>query len=265
MDDESLGPVEFRCTFSHQVCCGAVVLALLTSSAIEEDATLSVTVHGSIRVDGRWAHDESLLRAFDPLPVSELLSSTEAAKTDVFCFLSAPQRRIPREQLSCLSAGGLFVQADLPTALLPSFKGLHGQIAYHIVLTAQTDSSSKEQRVFFPFRVSGRGYELPSFILQETEVCCFPRDSLPPDHHFLRPDEISFIDEMKASITTYSVRDMKHICNVSFSSPVFQEDILLLIFDFRGSEQTCRLVRVKLLLEELKRDGEVLQVGMDVM
>ena len=254
--------VELRCTFSHHVYCGAVVLALLTGSGLdEEDVSLSVAVHGSIRVDGRWSHDDRLLHAFDALPASDHLSTPEGTKTDVFCFLHAPQRRIPKEQLSCLSTGGLFVQADLPTPLLPSFKGLHGQISYHIVLTAQLGSSSKEQRLFFPFRVSGRGYELPSFLFQETEVCCFPRDSLPPDHCFLRPDEISFIDEIKASITTYSVRDVQHVCNVSFSSPVFQEDLLLLIFDFRECEQSCRLVRVKLLLEEVRKDGEVLQVG----
>ena len=260
MTEDGRRHVEVRCSFSQQIYCGDVVLALLTSTGIDEDTALSVTVHGSIRVDCRWFHDEGLLHAFDTLPASELLSSSDTSKTDVFCFLLAPQRRISKEQLSCLAAGGLFVQADLPRILLPSFKGFHGHIAYHIVLTAHTSATSREQRMFFPFRVSGRGYEFPSFQLQETEVCCFPRDSLPPDHCFLRPDDISFIDEMKASTTAYSVRDVRHICNVSFSSPVFQEDLLLLIFDFRECEQPCRLVRVKLVQEEVKRGGEVLQV-----
>ena len=251
---------ELRCTFSHHVYGGAVLLAMLTCSGAPSVSALSVAIHGSIKVDDRWFSDGSHSGLFDGLPLSEPITRPQGSRADAFCFLRTPTRRVPKEVLRSLS-DGLFVQADLPADLLPSFRGLHGQISYHLIVTAST-GSGQEQKLLFPFRVSGRGYGLAAFILQETEVCCFPRSSLPPDHLFLRPDEFSFIDEMKASSTVYSIRDVHHICNVSFSSPVFQEDLLLLVFDFRERGQLCRLVRVKLLMDELRKDGEVLQVAL---
>jgi hypothetical protein len=219
---------------------------------------LSLRAIGTFKIDNRWRNKINPDVLFEKIPLSEHIS-TEDSNFTAYNIFHTSIIRLPLEHMQQLHEG-LFIQFNIPKDILPTFKGLHGIISYNLVVTAQHIGINKEQVFYFPFKCSGKGYQYSSLQCEHSDMCISPKASLPEDHVFTRIDDFSFLDEVMAATTMYSIRDEKHVCNISFSSPVFQEDFFVLVFDFASCEQRCSSVRVKFISTELKRDGDVLHV-----
>lgn len=238
--------------FSKQLYSNGTVVALLRGSNLEENAKLSVRAYAYMKVDPRWVTN---LPNTNDLPSSEYLFSGDAHKSTVFCIFSTKLQ--PIEKLHLLPEG-IFIQFDVPPDSLPTFKGMHGTIAYQLIVILDKINTSKQQIMYFPFKISSPGYHYPSLQSTSSSISVYPKCCLPADHVFSRIDDYDFLDEIKSNSTTYSIRDEAHVCNISFSSPIFQEDVAILTFDFDACEQKCFLIKSRFVLHEIKADGSLL-------
>ena len=258
---------ELSCSFSHEVYSDGCVVALLKgltpSHSSFPNLSLSIRAYGYMRLDIRWITNAGLLRRAASLPFAEYFatSSQDELKSNVYCIYKTQTLLLSYQDLENLP-NGLFIQFDLPpsSALLPSFKGLHGTIAYHLIVTASHFTQHKDQSLFFPFRISGKGYSSPFFDVIEHDICRFYKTTLSLEHILSRTDDYAFLDECKAFNAAYSIRDDAHICIVTITSPVFQQDMIVLVFNFEGCEQRCDRIRVTFIMNEVKEDGSILHV-----
>lgn len=245
---------EVLCTFSQQAYSGGCVVCLLRGLPLDPCITATVKAHGYLKLDAKWLVNAAVREAGPPSLADLALSSntasqsTEEATEHSYSIFRTKSVVIPSSYSSASS--GVFVQFDLAEegGTLPSFKGLHGVVSYHLLIHLQHSAHNNDAHIAFPFRVSGRGSATQSYLQSvESDIVVYAEDSLPPDHLFARVDDYSFLDEMKTHNLVYSIRDERHICNIAFTSPIFQEDFVVLVFDFDRCESNFTSLHITLL------------------
>lgn len=124
-------------------------------------------VHGHMNIDFRWFQSSKKLQDYfiEPSPLISIdkvqkpgrdpsmavSSSTSSTNTSCCIFASSRVALSP----TTIFEGGTIVEFQLPSNLLPSFRGLCGTINYFVTLTVQ-HAVSKET-FDFPISVRGRG------------------------------------------------------------------------------------------------------------
>jgi len=125
-------------------------------------------VHGHMNVDFRWFKSSKRLHDYfiEPSPLASiekiqkpgrdpsmaLSSSTVSGSSTSYCVLASS--RVVLSPTSIFE-GGTILEFQLPSTLLPSFRGLCGTINYYLTLSVQ-HAASKEA-FDFPISIRGRG------------------------------------------------------------------------------------------------------------
>jgi hypothetical protein len=252
---------------------GTVFCAYLRASktsCIREDSVILAQIFGMITLDYKWARQLPQRQSafFDSLNYPE----DNVATVPVTC---GPNSHIifqsSREVLRTtqLNENGIFMVADLPEDLLPSYKGLSGAISYYLLLTIQVPGDENVKQMKIPFKVVGSGSTEVPYGIRHSNLLAVAAGNVPIENLLLPPlDDSASMRNLTAGGTrtsssrlngvVYNIHDKAFVCSLSMISRfeyLEPGSDLVIHLDFEGSKQTCRAVSAYIRFCEARFDG----------
>lgn len=162
MTQESICCQFGRESYQNNSLVTALLRATYLTEGTQEDGTCYVQASGHIVADPRWiklpCNITDIFRQNLSFPVEQNVklprNVAQSNGLSPVCIFVTPREVVSVSQL----LAGLFVQFELPSNILPTFKGLTVSIFYSISVVLQRGTSYKQ--FFFPFIVCSKGNSL---------------------------------------------------------------------------------------------------------
>lgn len=161
--------MQISCLFGREsyVAGGVVVVRLrLHNDHIRRDCILLAQASGYINLDPKWVKATDSTSSYflqtPEAPFDQNVTMPQANVANAHCIFITPREVLSMSQVT---ADGVFLMFNIPTNLIPSYRGLSGTVIYSIVLTLQIQGNTvKELR--FPFTVLGSGSDIAPHKIQ---------------------------------------------------------------------------------------------------
>ena len=188
--------MEVSCAFAREAySAGGLFTVILRGRGVPLDCVVLVQGQGHLQADPRWVKVPAGL--FESSPAAGAAAAVAGFPLDVSVHTPRPPAPLqaaaplvfvtPREALSpssLLEPDGVVVQFDLPSDVLPTFRGLCSSTSYNLAVTLQPAApDAQPSTLFFPFTVLSRGSAGQSpFVARFSPLSVFATSSLPPDN-----------------------------------------------------------------------------------
>ena len=148
------------CLFGREsYTAGGVVIVCLRipSDSVSCDSVLLAQANGYITLDPKWVKvadcNSSFFVQTPEIPLDQNVQMPLTNVAHSHCIFITPKEVLPIDQAT---QDGVFLMFNLPSNLIPSYKGLSGTVFYSISLTLQSHGNNIKQ-LRFPFTILGYG------------------------------------------------------------------------------------------------------------
>ena len=159
-DTTSPMKTQISCLFGREsyIAGGVVIVCLrIPSDSVSCDSVLLAQVNGYINLDLKWVKAADCTSTFfvqtPEIPLDQNVQMPVTNVANSHCIFITPKEILPMHQVI---QDGVFLMFNLPSSLIPSYKGLSGTVRYYITLTLQSHGNNNKQ-LRFPFTVLGNG------------------------------------------------------------------------------------------------------------
>ncbi len=284
MEDQYRG---FGITMKSSTVYGAGLTAvfMLSVSDCDHHRALQIRARGRLSVERRWMKSNGARHVADVFPGMD-------ARTQECTIFStnyiAPLKAEPGLDES------FFVQVDLPSDLLPSFKGLSLSIHYSLEILFKKSSGEGMERIEFPIVVEGEGFlnKMGVYECREGAISFFSVSHLSEEAMFSRPYQadpsllFSLVKKTASVLHSQSVdvadKDTSsspeglgshsynisneaglictlHILRAGFGNYLLPGDDINVRADFLDSTHPCEGIRAKIVQMEIREDNSRIQ------
>ena len=242
-----------------------------------------IQAYGHIFVDQKWAkltnkvQDVYLektpgLHLFDEnikvplLDPSKQTSSSSGIQTS--CLLVTQQETVQPEKLL---EDGVFVQLELPTNLLPSFRGLTANIIYNVSVVFVRKDLANPKIFAFPFTVCSKGCAIRPFELKFSHLGVYTPATLTPSdriqsvralsNELLRDDDPeTYLITPKNCVSNNTIMYGEECIGVlRYSERVYVETFVTIHFDLDNTTKFFDVMRIRFVQTEHREDGTRVQ------
>lgn len=264
--------MEIFCQFSDEVyLSGKVAVVLLRGQNANEDifsATVFAQVHGHINTDFRWMDSVKNLReifldaptmTFDQVQHSLGDPLVPNNHGSVCIFATSRTALSP----SFLFKRGILLEFEIPSDIIPSFKGLCASVNYYVTVSFRFATSTRVMH--FPLTVSGAGPQTVKHQIRHSSMTSYSVSSLPLETYLsssVIKNEIEshVFNHHLSNGNIYSVRDDDHVCNVLMSTnDVSPGENVHVSVDFRENEQPCIALKASVIQCEMRPNKSRIQ------
>ena len=277
--------VNITCKSSTSYAAGSTALFMLQCmNWSEEQRGLRIRACGRLSVEKRWIKSDGSKKIADFFPGLDPRSHE--------CVIFSTESIRPLESQSGSDDDNLFVQVDLPSDLLPSFKGLSITIHYKLELSFKKNDGSGVETISFPIVIEGEGFlnKTEAYHCRHGAISFFSASNLNEEALFSRPyqaDPSLLFSLVKRTtsvfdLQTESDRDRRsstegldshsynisnetglictlHILRAGFGNFLLPGDDINVRADFLNSTHPCEGIRAKIVQKELRKDNSRIQ------
>lgn len=278
--------VNITCKSSTSYAAGSTALFMLQISGwTEAQRGLRIRAGGRMSVEKRWIKSSGSKQIVDLFP--GLVPESHE------CTLFATESISPLETAAPLLDGdNFFVQVDLPSDLLPSFKGLSIAIRYGLEISFEKSGGGGMETISFPIVIEGEGFlsKTEAYHSRRGAISFFSVSNLNEEALFSRPYQADPSLQFSLVKRTTSVFDLQsesdrdgrsstegldshsynisdeaglictlHILRAGFGNFLLPGDDINIRVDFLNSVHPCEGIRAKIVQKELRKDNSRIQ------